>query len=267
MTVKLSELLKIIAVMLILGGCWFVYQEYLLVRNPDGTIDFMGDGTDVNLIIGLSVVAVATLLCFIYIVINYFRQWLGKRISSKVISGLANDLSRCYYDDNFISYVSKFGIALTPDTIKIKSDVMTKCSLNELAKLIVMSFYKHFSPDSEIGKVIYSLADLILEAWPDEVISEFVFYFDDESSVLGAKLKYAIDHQRIKKDINEFNMGIKSRLDAIEKQYEDINLATVQSIDSQFGYSNYLIDGGSIVKRWLIEKFWINGFGKSAVVE
>lgn len=267
MKIKVKVLIQIIIMWIVVAGAWFTYNKYFLTKNPDGSYNFINDGNATAFLMGVIILTVIASFCVGYVIIRFFQEWLNKQASSKIMSKLASDLSRLYLDGDFISHCHQFGITMNYDSISIKPEVLAKCRLNNLARLIVFIFHKNISSDFDFDKIFYSLADLIIESWSEEVVQEFVQYVYDESIVLGEQLKYAIDRQKVNKEVAEFNRSIESRLAAIEKIHQEKSLATVVEIDSQFKYYSYLTNGGSALGNWFREKNLFGNLWKPAIVK
>ncbi len=267
MKTKVTVFIQIIIMWIVVAGAWFTYDKYFLTKNPDGSYNFINDGNSTAFLMGVIILTVIASFCVGYVIIRFFQKWLNKQASSKIMSKLASDLSRLYLDDDFISHCHQFGITMNYDSISIGPEILTKCSLAKLAKLIVYIFHKNISSSFDFDKIFYSLADLIIESWSEEVVQEFVQYVYNESIVLGEQLKYAIDRQKVNKEVAEFNESIESRLAAIEKTHQEKNLATIIEIDSQFEYHGYLANGGSALGNWLREKFPFGNLWKPSIVK
>lgn len=267
MKIKVLGFIETIIMSIVLVVVWFTYNSYFLTQNSDGSYNFINNGRSTVFLIGAITVTAIILFCFGYRTVRFCQRWLNKKASSKIMSKLSQDLSRLYLDDNFTSHCRQFGITMNYDSISIKPEILAKCHLDYLARLIVFIFHKNISSSFDFDKIFYSLADLIIESWSEEVVQEFVQYVYSESIVLGEQLKYAIDRQKVNREVAEFNESIESRLAAIEKTHQEKSLATIIEIDSQFKYHGYLANGGSALGNWLREKNPFGNLWKPAIVK
>lgn len=267
MKINLSTMIETTITVFFVAFVWFTYSYYFLTKNPDGTYQLINSDNAHSFLIGAVVITIIAIICSGYFLLRSLQRWLNKRTSSKVMSGLAKDLSRLYLDEGFIDYCKQFGLEMNSTNLIIKQEILSKCALDKLARLIVMIFYKNISLNFDFDKIFYNLADLIIKSWPQEVVDDFVQFVYLESITLGEHLRYAVDRQRINLEVTEFNNGIENRLAEIEKAYNEKSLAEVTKIDSQFKYHGYLIDGGSVFKTWLEGKFPFSYLLKPQIVK
>ncbi|MDO8669393.1 MAG: hypothetical protein Q7K65_03820 [Candidatus Buchananbacteria bacterium] len=262
MKVKFIGLLQTILVTVILAGIWLAYCNYFLSKNPDGTYRFVDNISSETF---LTIAILASALIF-YMLLYSFKRYLSKRKFSKVTSQLADDLCRLYLDDNFKERCSKFGLEMGFEEITIKPEILNKCSVNSLARLITFVFYKNALSNFDFDKILESLASLIIKNWTEERIEEFTYVFGQDL-ILGTALCYLIERQKINQEADEFNKSINDRLDVVEKMYAEEVISVTNQINSQFHNYGYLAVGGSALKRWLFNQSPLRYFFKPVLVK
>lgn len=230
---------------------WLIYGCYFLNKTSDGSYYFMASE---NSLIFFSAFLISSigLLTISLLFLGYLISLYYKRLSSKVISQLADDLSRMYWNDDFLEMAGRFGLSINYNNLEIKPEVLARCSLPSLARIVALVFYKNQdSLNFSLTRNLNILADQLLQSWTDESIDEFVQLIDQISLVLGQELKYAVERQRINFEVAEFNQSVEKRLEALAEKQAVKNKAAVKQIDNQFSAYDHLLSGSSIWQRWL----------------
>ena len=255
MKVVLRSLIEVIAVAVLIIIAWYNYQSYV----PFILSTSFSDWLPLIIICSLSIV---------YFIAYLINKYWNKKTSIKTASYLALDLTRLYLENDFLEQVRRFGLEMNYNGLAIKPEILNKCSLDSLARLIAFVFYKNSSRGFDFTNIFYSLADLILSAWPEEVVEKFIKFVKKESIFLGEQLSYAVDRQKINREVEEFNQGIARRLEAMEELHAQQSLEADNQLTKQFSYHDYLTDGGSVLINWLLKKLKTCTFGllKPAVI-
>ena len=248
---------------------WYAYVKFFGVNNSNVNYDHLADLKTMPSFVGLLLALAVIILGVIYAGIKAINRWLNNRSSSKVMSNLAYDLCRLYLSEDFVEYCQKFGISMDQNSIIIKSEIMNKCSLHSLARLLSSLFNKNMTSDLKFNfeAVLCSLAVLILDTWSEDQVNSFVYCMYLENIILGEDMRYVIDRLKVNREASEFNRGIENRLAELDRLREEKSLVIMTNIDNQFKYSNYLITGGSAFKSLVRDKLSFGWLSKIAMVK
>ena len=258
---KFKKFIEVTLVMAVISAIFFIYTNYFMVTNPDGSSSFSANGNPGSFLVFIAVSFICVFGIVAAIIIS-FHKWWNRRASEKTTSCLAGDLSRLYLEEDFLEQVRRFGIEINNNSLLIiKPEILARCSLKQLAHLVTLFFYKNFPADLDWTKVFYSLANLLLETWSEEETQKFADLIYQESITLGEYLRYALEHQKISREVKAFNQGISQRLEALEQLHLKRTLSTTGTIAQEFTYHDYLLDGHSAVVNWLLKKIKVWSFG------
>jgi len=261
---KLVGLVETLIMPALIAGIWYIYSNYLLFQNPDGSYSFTLSNQSMAVIATITVII---LLIISFLIISHFNRSYNNRASIKTISDLAYDLSRLSLDSEFDKMVRRFGVDLGFVSIRISPEILAGCSLETLAGLIVVNLHKNDLQGLDFIKITESLAELIIKSWSTDEVDDFVDLVYERDVTIGNQLKRAVDYYRISQEIDEFQNSIERRLMEIDQRCNGNNTQIVNVINKRFNRFEYLTTGGSALKIWL-SGFWSNfNWRKPAIIK
>ncbi|MEK7653361.1 MAG: hypothetical protein AAB358_02700 [Patescibacteria group bacterium] len=201
--------------------------------------------------------------------------YLKGRAGFSAVSDASLAVSRWSLSDQFDKYVREFGIEVkeyfsdreqkNPEikTIDINQDILNNCLPANLARLLARLFSRKWeciSPHlSDSSNIFHHLADQLLDAWPEEAVDKFVGSMYDQEIELGHYLGEAVDDRKVAREYLAYKRDMEekiARLKEARQKQRELRMFEQQkkenSLGRQFVAVNHLVNGGSLLKLWLM---------------
>lgn len=161
--------------------------------------------------------------------VSLFRQWRKGRAIRSTMNTMARDIALHFPDKKFYKLARRFGIELDPSRVVISKDVLTNCTANAVAEILVRLLYVHYPKiQKKDYRSFFLLADILISSWNTEAVDKFVLLMRKRSAVLGRKLDYAVSVQRIAKEARDCEENLLKRLNELDRRHQEEEKSEVE---------------------------------------
>lgn len=247
----------LLAVWWVIVSCWQVYfalQNGGVLDETELKISQYFNLISSNSVFFLTLTTIVVFAVSISIVFRLVHYYWHRRFRRNQTDDLLFEIKRCTRGKEMLECYRRVGINFSQESFTISPNLWSNCSLDCIATVsstLLDTYFESIERQMQIGGVcLYSVfADHLLDVLPRELIKRFLEAVAAEKEYLVNRLGAAVNRQQLMRQI----LAIQKQIEQLDEEEEGHRNQVQERITHQMEYFQYLMSGGSVVRKWLQE--------------